>query len=254
MKLAHLTFIFLTLLGFSMSAECRDDDAARNHLNTLLYTTPAYQKAVLRLLLNEANDAATALHLKESTPITGSELTDIVIDPPQVGEKIGGVGVVGTSNYEYSVAAGKKLSNITSSKLDSERARHQLQTQYLWPINRCDTNEAYQLATNWLAALRIDVQRLNRNCKLDVWWWRPDGAKTNQFVPPYIVVWKGADGPAASVELFAPTRIIGQLNIASEEYIQRMPVIVTNAAELLKLPNASNSKTAPSRHLTNAAY
>lgn len=109
-----LLFAFIGSCGFVILGTCQDANSSKQQLDALLYTTPVYQKEALHLLLGEANDAVRELRLPERFPITEKDLVDLVIDPPGVAEKIGCVGVVGTTNYEYCVSVGKKLSFITS--------------------------------------------------------------------------------------------------------------------------------------------
>ena len=210
-------------------------------LEALLYTIVPYRKEALRLLIKEANDVAIELHLPERLPITQTDLVDVVIGPPKVAAIIGGIGAIGTSNYEYCVAVGGKLSYITSSKLDSETARKELKAKYLWPIERRNTNAAYQMATQWLAAIQMDVKGIERDCKVHVWSWTPDGVDPKHFVPIYWVVWKRPDGPVASVELLEPTHLLGHLNVHHPEYVLRKPVEITNMDVLLSQTNMSEA-------------
>lgn len=216
----------------------QDVKSAGSELKELTYTTAAYKREVLRLLIAEANDVAAALKLPENLPITQRDLIYIVVGPPRLAELTGGtIGTIGTSNYEYSVALSNKLSYIVSSKLDSEEARDKIKAEYLWPIARRDTNAAYRLATNWLGTIQMDVKKIERDCKVSIWSWTPDDADGKHFVPLYIIVWKMADGPVASVELLEPTRLLGQLRVEKPEYILRPPVVVTNAEMLLSRTN-----------------
>ena len=247
MQLTSFTSLLLAFVGscgFVISGTCQDDNSSKQQLEALLYTTPAYQKEALHLLLGEANDAVRELHLPEQFPITERDLVDLVIDPPRVAEKIGGVGVVGTTNYEYCVSVGKKLSFITSKKLDSGSARNELKARYLWPTSRRNTNAAYKLATNWLASIQMDVKRIEHDCNVYFWSWTPDGVDEQHFVPIYWVYWikrgEEGNGSVASVELLEPTRLLGQLRVERPEYILRGAVEITNMDDLLSKTNLSN--------------
>jgi hypothetical protein len=211
----------------------------------LTHTTVAYKKEVLRLLIAEANDVATSLGLPENLPITQSNLIYVVVGTPKMVELSGGgIGAIDTTNYEYSFAYGRKLSYVTSSKLDSAEARNELEQKYLWPISRRNTNAAYRLATNWLAAIQIDVKRIEHDCRVNISSWTPDGVDEKHFVPLYFVTWKGSSGPVASVELLEPARLLGKLTVEQPEYVLRKPVVITNAEALLSQTNAA-VKNAP---------
>lgn len=228
--------------GRASKATNQGEPDAHQKLKGFLYTTVAYKKEALRLLIKEANDVARQLNLSEDLPITPTNLIYVVIGTPKmVVLSGGGIGTIGTSNYEYSVGIGDKLCFITSQKLDSEKARKDLKAKYLWPIERRNTNAAYQLATQWLAAIQMDVQGIERDSQVHIWSWTPDGVDDKHFVPLYWVVWKKADGPVASVELLEPTHLMGQVNVDHSEYILRRPVVVTNLDSLLSQTNDSKA-------------
>ena len=215
-----VSVIMLCFCGAIFSANAQNVEAAWatnqeyldavQRLKELNHTTITYKKEALRLLIREANDVARQLNLPEDLPITQSNLIYVVIGTPKmVALSGGGIGTIDTSNYEYVVGIGDKLCYITSQKLDSEEARNDLKAKYLWPIERRNTNAAYELATQWMAAIKMDVKRIERDGNVHIWSWTPDGVDNKHFVPLYWVVWKKADGPVASVELLEPTHLLG---------------------------------------------
>ena len=118
------------------------------------------------------------------------------------------------------------------------------------PTNQIDTNAAYQLATQFLVAARVDVKRLDRDCKItikpsDFWNGLEPGGQLRQrtFVPIYDVFWKSPtrvenSDVAASVEVFTPTRTLLQLSVYQPGYILRDPIVFTNLAALLQTNRA----------------
>jgi hypothetical protein len=108
-----------------------------------------------------------------------------------------------------------------------------------------NTNEAYQLAIQWLAAASIDVNGLNRDCKAHVAlspYWnglsRLGQKPKKNFVPIYYVWWTSPKndvegyGGVASVELFPPTKKLLQLSVDDPKYILRKAVVFADLDSL----------------------
>jgi hypothetical protein len=125
----------------------------------MLHTTAAYQSAVMQLMVNEANFAAKQLDLKETVPpIVATDSNRWSVEP--VTEGIG--GSVDSENYSFWFHNGKlrsidkikwfqKISPPANSVLDLADRPSLL-----------DTNSAYQLAKERLAALSVDVAALEK--------------------------------------------------------------------------------------------
>ncbi len=208
-----------------------------------MFTTQAYQKKAFRLVLQEANQVAKEMKLPEKLPITESNVVHTFISAFGFAYTYKAIGNVTTSNYWYGVEHGNKFSGLTIVDLDRHCFKYQ--EQYQWPVSRIDTNGAYQLATQWLAAMRMDVKALNRDCKvkitIDAFWngLKPgEELQKNTFVPIYNISWLSSNnqaenyGDVAYVQLFAPTKTLLQFAINNPKYILRKPVVFRNLATL----------------------
>ncbi len=251
-KLTWLAICWQTMI---LSAYAKDDTntapvrvptnaiSGRRRLRPLMFTTQAYRKEALRLVIREANNVALALNLPEDLPIKETNLVETFIGTPQLARL--GIGNIRTSNYIYYMSVGDKFSSLV--RTDSELTLSQLKAEYLWPVSRLDTNNAYQMATQWLYAVSMDVQALNRDCKVVIHPWMPEGVSGSNFVPLYRVYWVAksgdAQGSVAGVELVEPTRSLQQLYVKKSQYILRKPLVITNLGWLLAQTNS----------LTNAA-
>lgn len=128
--------------------------------------------------------------------------------------------------------------------MHQEEDRRRWQAEYFWPISRVDTNAAYQLATQWLSAVGIDVKSLHQDCRLHVDAAEPEGLgrRGDRFVPFYTVYWvqKGREGrgSAASVHMFLPTKTLVQLRVDDPQYNLRTPLVVTNFDASVSATNA----------------
>lgn len=207
-----------------------------------MFTTRKYQDEAFGLVLREANVVAKELNLPEPLPITEADLAHAYIGPFGYSYQLGAIGNIKTTNYWYFVKRGNKFSDLTIANIDN--LCREYATEYQWPIKRFDTNAPYQLATQWLAAVRMDVQSLNRDFDVRVaingYWNNVNMGELpkRKFTPIYIVSWltKGkphySAGGGASVELFLPTKTLLSLSVEDSKYILRRPIEFTNLADL----------------------
>ena len=216
----------------------------------LMFTTKAYYDEAFRRVLQEANRVATELRLPEKLPITESDLVGRYINPFGYAHVQKAIGNVTTRNYTYYLSQGNKFSYLEGTHQDADCRRYQ--RLYTWPQSRMDTNEAYQFATQWLAAVSMDVAALNRDCAVIV---QPDRDYVHppqgKFVPVYYVCWRKrntgagrvADVPAG-VRVFTPDQTLLQLRVEDPKYILRPPLVFTNLEFLLSQTNRPSSATA----------
>ena len=220
------------------------DDSILRNLPNWQFTTKAYQLEALRLLVDEANSVAKELNLKEQLPITKTNLIEIFISPPGLGM----VGTISTSNYAYAIATHKRFSNLTQR--NSVSNFYAAKEKYTWPVSRIDTNLAFQIATQMLAAVKMNVAALNQNCVVEVTTAKLEETHDHLFVPDYWVTWRKSGEVKAFVEFVEPTRTIRQLDVSDPQYILREPIRVPNLAQLLNQTNSMPPTNPPV--LTNA--
>jgi hypothetical protein len=233
------TVVLLILFGFGLEFKAGGDDGADGQLARFQFTTAAYRKEALRMVLEEANRVAVELALRDTLPITETNVIEQFILPYGAAQRLNSIGNVATSNYAYCVSIGCKLSYVLSVHQQQDHERWA--AEYLWPVIREDTNAAYQLATQWLTAASMDVAGLNRDCDLQIHPLMLYGSGTNaSFVPIYSVAWKSWTDrirSVASVELFLPTKTLVGLTVDDSRYILRKPLEFTNLDYLLSQTN-----------------
>lgn len=211
------------------------------YTQAIRFTTMAYQEEALNRVLQEANLVANELNLPEELPITKSNMVKAFISPFGFAYAKKAIGNVTTRNYAYYVSMDNKFSYL-ESPYQFELCQ-KFQTDYTLPSSMFETNQAVMLATQWLAAVSMDVAAISRDCVLDVK--IADAyvhAPAGKFVPVYNVVWvkkTDAKSAAASVRVFTPTRTLLQLRVEDSKYILRPPIVFTNLAELLSQTNVS---------------
>jgi hypothetical protein len=183
---------------------------AKERYHALRYTTVAYQKEALSLIVEEANRVAQDLQLPEELPIVQTNLLEAYISPPRLAQGSKALGNITTSNYTYYISVGDKFSFLVRTHLDEDES--QARSQYRLPISQMDTNAAYLLATQFLKAASMDVDALNTNCDLQVKASLPEGINGRSFVPLY---WICALAPRGASRLIAPNTTPNQSFFAS---------------------------------------
>ena len=207
-----------------------------------MFTTPAFQEAALRLVIAEANQVAKEMRLSENLPIMKTNLIHAFVGPFGFTYAYKKVGNITTTNYFYGVEQDNKFSDLTLADLDNHC--FQYKRTYNLLTNQIDFAGAFQLATQWLNTLHMDVKGLNRDCeiklKIDEYW---NGLQPNEklrkksFVPIYDISWLSTDRHLmfrgkATIQLFLPTKTLLQLSVNDSKYILRQPVVFTNLAAL----------------------
>jgi hypothetical protein len=254
MKIAFLFLLLVFFVSRSFSQSTNEFSpefvSSVRKMHDLMATTPAYRQAALSLVLAEANKVAQELHLPESLPITETNLTASYLSPPRMAPRLGAIGNITTANYTYYCSVGYKFSYLVRVGLEQDYAK--LRKESLLPMSQMDTNAAYQMAVQFLAAAKMDVSALNRDCKVHIMPFTPEGSQGKHFVPVYWVYWSKPEqagrGSTASVELFTPTKMLRQLRVEDSQYILREPLGVTNLDYLLSQTNGvggTNALRAP---------
>jgi hypothetical protein len=201
------------------------------------YSTPQYHQAALEAVIQEASQVAVELRLPEQLPIAKTNLVGTFIGPFGYNVLRGRIGNITTTNYTYYLSVDNKFSYLDN--MHQEEYFRQYQTHYEWPISQINTNQAYQLATQWLEAVSMDVEGLNRDCSLMVVPYNYFPSPKGKFVPLYFVVWTRKDlryGDTASVIVFVPTKQLLSLRVEDGRYILRKPIAIPDLDALLPGP------------------
>ena len=213
------------------------------------YTTYAYRAEARSLMIKEANRVAKDLNLPETLPITEGNVVGGFTSPFAFAYRLGMIGRVVTQNYDYAISVSNRFSYLTIANYDFyDFACRKYLVNGMWPTNRIGTNGAYQLAVQWLAAAHMDVEGLNRDCKVSI-------EPSLSWSGIYTVAWcistnitnplndlfstnrsrsySYVPSGKASVELFEPTATLVQLRVEDAKYNLREPLVFTNLAELV---------------------
>jgi hypothetical protein len=125
-----------------------------------MFAPLAYQYVAITLMLAEVNYSASQLHLPVALPVTEKDIKGAMVVPTRL--KFGVAGRIDTGRYAYSFFEDKLCLVID---LKANRG-NKTQREYLEELSHVpstiNTNDAYRIATNWLAALNVDLPKLER--------------------------------------------------------------------------------------------
>ncbi|HEY4258304.1 MAG TPA: hypothetical protein VGM66_13910 [Candidatus Udaeobacter sp.] len=253
-------------------------------IRTLNHAAFAYRAEVIPKMLAEANWAAHRLNLPTHYPIGMTDIQDDhisalwssipftngypdtvfgtnIFDPgiPRDDRlrsfRIGLYGYIANANFEFGFVQGKLCRITRMSEPNVEYYAHDLDKLVGKP-SLIDTNGAYQLATQWLAALDVDVVALNKlKWTVNQLHYLPHGTTNAVTLPLFYVDFgsihspadgnlKASDKPLVSVEILGTTKELQNLEIVNALlFSHRQPVLITNILELIRTPNP------PMKHL-----
>jgi hypothetical protein len=239
----------------------------------------AYRSTVLQKMLEEANYSADRLELPTKRPIETMDIQDKFIVAPWSSVlhgtnrypdttfeahifdseipreqrlralKVGLFGRIDTTNFEFGFMQGKLSHVMRLDAPDTEYYARRLDELVGKPS--FDTNGAYQLATQWLARVDMDMPAINKL----VWTvnklhYKALGATNYVTLPLYYVDFgskhyaasenlKAFDEPLISVEVLGTTKKLQELTINDLFFSRRPLLLITNALDLIRTPNSS---------------
>jgi len=234
-----------------------------NHVS-LVYRAVAVEK-----LLGEASFFSEQLRLPTPRQIHSSE-ANIRVAPPWYA-KIDNVntnlskadnirdamflasGTVTTSNFTFGLGDTKNRVNVHRFKIKNEDSIFELYPELAATPSLIDTNGAYQLATQWLSAVSVDVLALERKQKLnffqwffwgnpgdlpkDHWTYNAPTTTNKTMLPIYDVKWGEGDTPAVKVTILGSSRELLELQINDGSFSTRPLLVISNGLELNSRPD-----------------
>jgi hypothetical protein len=284
----HLVFLFACcLLAQSVLAQpdtWKFTSAQNQEMNDMVTNinlpSLTWRAAVIQRMVQEANWTADRLHLPTKYPI---QIRDVVYDyiprpwfsvihatePPYLPVSVygtnifnpsiprdarlralefGPMGQIETTNFGFYFYAGKLRRVMRLSAHEVERYARDLD-QLVGQPSIIDNNGAYQLATQWLAAVDMDMAALNKQ-KWVVHQLRylPREATNSVLLPLYYVDFGNKhfpasgnlhafDEPLVSVEILGTTKELQDLTINDPSFSRRPLLLITNALDLVQRPN-----------------
>src|ERR1035441_3594328 len=162
----------------------------------------AYKTTVVAMALVQASQVAHRLDLPCLETIVQSDVKRVFVSPPGLSKPMLPSVSFDTTNFGFSFTDGKLYVIHGYSHNDWDMLHYH---QWVKMRSLIDTNAAYQLATQWLSAVSVDVSALNRHYPRSVGQAQFWGDKGTNLValPIYQVKW-GDDvaNPRVAVEIF----------------------------------------------------
>jgi hypothetical protein len=246
----------------------------------LAQTSLAYQSVVVQHMLPEANYFSAQLKLPTPHPIRILDVNNIHVTPPwyskientnlssPVERVLNAKFVIGgfteTTNFCFYFRGGNLWSVVN-------RVQH-MERFDLYPVwaktpSLINSNGAYQLATQWLASVDIDVNALGKNYKPKIeqaFFWNqpglnvqhPPGDTNKTLLPIFNVTWgtNWANYPG-QVRILGTTKELMELRVGDSTLSRRPLLIITNAIELNNIPDPPMKHLQPpSAFQTNSAH
>jgi len=208
--------ILLTLVAIGQNI-CLSET---NSVSASRKTSQVYKDAVLKAMLDEANEYAKHIGLPENLPITRASLKETVISPPAIAIRFGALGSFRTEKFSYAFGRGRRLSYITRLTKDAGKPLYEANKHLAIPLSSVNTNSAYMMATQWLAKAFVDLQRLSQSATVSVRPWRILDMTTCK----YTVEWQRGAKQIAEVTLIEPTNELLVLRVEDPELILRPPL------------------------------
>jgi hypothetical protein len=267
-----------------------DKQEALMVISNINHPSLAFRREVISRMLEEANYFAERLKLPTPHPIQMTDIRYTFVSPPWycvINEtefpywpatiftnkifdssipreqrlraiKFGVRGTIETTNFFFSFERGRLWEVERLSEHEVKRYAHNLDDLVGKP-SLIDTNGAYQLATQWLASVNVDVTALERQFPHSVnqLHYQPRGA-TNAVVLPLYYVDFGLnpihrDSPV-EVEILGTTKELQELIINDLSFSRRPLMPITNALELIRTPNPPKKRLQPMPNVqTNSA-
>ncbi|MGH7951236.1 MAG: hypothetical protein ACREFE_04870 [Limisphaerales bacterium] len=240
----------------------------------------AWHAVAMQRMVAEANFFADRLHLPTPHPIQISDVVDDFIARPWFGMiqetnppywpvsifgsniyntniprearlralEFGPLGRIDTTNFDFGFGDGGLSHVMRLSAPQVERYAHNLDDLVGKP-SLIDTNGAYQLATQWLAAVDIDMAALRKlKWTVNQLHYKAKGATNYVTLPLYYVDFgnkhfpasgnlRAFDEPLISVEILGTTKELQNLMIHDLSFSCRPLLLITNTLDLVRTPN-----------------
>jgi len=204
-----------------------------------LFISLAYKYVFLTLMVAEANYVLEKLDIPGSKSITMEQIIKWNVSPPRM--RAGGSFF--TTNCFFGFGE-NKLQFIQWIEPNSELSLGERQAYWSKMKSIIGTNEAYQLATNWLIKLEVDVDALQKRYPVTVQqeFYYP-GGNTKQspvMLPRFEVRWgENQSHPCVWVSIFGPTKTPLFIRQEDSSFIRRPNLIKTKEIEhLLSISNS----------------
>ena len=230
--------------------------AAVTNLN---HASMAYKAVAIERMLAEANYFSERLALPTPHPLRMSDLKYVHVSPlwgsrieatdlPAVAlgarlarirtARFAATGVLESTNFCFSFGKGQ-LWYVYRHNQEGLQYHPSFDKLAVTPSRIGDAG-AYQLATQSLAAVSVDVASMEKKIKPLVWrqpYRYPDGTTNEVLLPFFYVQWGQGDFPAVRVTIDGTTKEVLGISMEDTSFSRRPPLVIPNARKLNDTPD-----------------
>jgi hypothetical protein len=204
-----------------------------------VFISLAYQYVALALMLTEANYALHQINVPGWQPVSATNVVSCYISPPRLRRG----GSFDTETHSFGFGTEGRLQFIQRLDPEPEIDFEERHERWAKMTSHIGTNEAYQLATNWLIKLDVDVPALEKAYPLQVTqesYYRGGKRSADRvaMLPRYEVKW-GTNPmlPAVSVSIFGPTKEPIHIRQNDSSFSGRPSGLIKDIERLLAITN-----------------
>ncbi|MDB6053531.1 MAG: hypothetical protein JWN25_1054 [Verrucomicrobiales bacterium] len=197
-----------------------------------LFISFAYKYVMLTLMLADANHALEKLDGAGIHAIAMTNLTSYHVSPPRIRPG----GSLETTNLFIGFGE-NKLQFLQFAEPNADLSLEERHNRWAKMDSSVGPSEAYQLATNWLANLSVDVPALEKAHppKIEQQFYFPHGdTKQKVLLPRYDVRWGSEYGvPLVWVSVFGPTKSPILIRQENGGFMRRPELVKSSQIETL---------------------
>jgi hypothetical protein len=236
-----------------------EERALLSAVTNLNHASMAYKAIAVERMLAEASYFSERLALPTPHPLRVSDLKSVYVTPPWGSmieatnlpagvpgarlarirmARFAATGVLESTNYFFSFQKGQLwyLFRRNQEGLEYHPAFDKLAVT----PSRIGDAGAYQLATQSLAAVSVDVAAMEKKIKSRVWrqpYRYPDGTTNEVLLPFFYVQWGQGDSPPVKVTIEGTTKEVLGISMQDTSFSRRPPLVIPNARKLNDTPD-----------------
>lgn len=217
-------------------------------MNNLLISA-AYKYVAMAVMLMQANQFLDDLHPTARPPITRQDLRPGGhVAPPHL---MGFSGSLLTTNYFFGFSNGR-LANFKKTDFlpENQTGFREKIDEYARMKSVIGTNEVYQLARGWLAALSVDVAQMEKKHppKITQLEFAPDHTgkleTERRPLPLFQIDWGSIsmeghgpeyNMPAVSMIVFGPTKELVEFHMIDDTFVSKPKIQIPDSEKLLAI-------------------
>jgi len=204
----------------------------------------AYTFVAVAVMLAEVNYCAKKLDLPVGHPISIRDLKIKEVAPPNI-MPFG--GRLDTEKYSFCFLETGRLRFRTKLKSFAGLNMEERNRDLAEAKSIIGTNEAYQIATNWLDLAAVDLEKLGKRNTCEVrqqFFWNGD-KNERQLLPVFDVRWGGWHNSKIEVSIDGRNKSLLSVRLEDDSYSKRPESLIKDMDKLLAIPDEEFLKMSP---------